>query len=832
MALSTYGVKYRLEYSQVEGRKWRLDILKDGYASSVIDLTAQGEPFKIDWLGEDDSISGVIGSVANINLFQETGQDLSEFYTADEQEFLVQLYYFDGVDYVLYWKGFIIQDEYIEFVTSEPFEVNLKASDGLGLVSDYKCDEIVSLNDQPTPFEFIKDAVDLIGLEFDFYDCSEFAESSIGDYTTSSAFTQVRFNAESFLSNPSDSTSWVDVNTALDSIAKSFNCRIFQSKGALYAQNVSTSASAHTDYKALVYDYSGSSWSAETIDKRVFDVQAELDPLNNDLIRRQSNAKKFYTRNYKINPRNCFYNGDFELGSQGITANSNFSVTTSQAQNGDNAAEFAGETAVSNATFDAASTATKTSTTGYTILEFDTNVATYQNLQWDSIPAVDAQISFWYYVNEVAASSSDEWRLRYSLEYQGTYYQFNDGYSNWDAAFDYDSFVVAADEFQQWRQVTFNVSLSVGAGSDDSVTFRIHSPGPSSSVDLIFDDFRMITNPEEYVQSVYNTESKYLTTNSRQLDGSNTSGRINEELLVGASSFGTYSSAGTDPTVTLDETLAGVVYGQYYKASTIASIPELVEFDWRGDPRVSPDARALDLWCMIQNSELYIEPNKRYEGTFRDNSRVDESYALADDVSSNWTEITADTGTSFDFDTFTFTFEDTHVEPATNTQRSGNILSLTSGQTIKIDATSGSLTNQGGNELRLRLYLDGGGNVQTLTWTETEASTNKQVTYEVVSSGDYYLEAEAYSPTDQVGLGDDLFEFTEIKLAVEDKPYSMFDLFNINFNTLSETNNHACAKLSYATKANRLQIYGFELQPVPNVLTLDYSDVKFRKSKL
>ena len=235
---------------------------------------------------------------------------------------------------------------------------------------------------------------------------------------------------------------------------------------------------------------------------------------------------------------------------------------------------------------------------------------------------------------------------------------------------------------------------------------------------------------------------------------------------------------------------------------------------------------------MVQNSELYIEPNKRYEGTFRDNTWPGAGYTLANDVSSNWTEITADSGTSFDFDTFTFTFEDTHVEPATNTQRSGNIISLTAGQQIKIDATSGSLTNQVGNELRLRLYRSGGVNVQTLTWTRTEASTNKQVTYDVVTSGDYYLEAEAYSTSDQVGLPDDEFQFTSILVVVIDNPYSFFDLFNINFSTLSETNNHAPVKMTYSTKANRIQLFGFELHPVPNVLTIDYGDVRFRKNKL
>jgi hypothetical protein len=196
----------------------------------------------------------------------------------------------------------------------------------------------------------------------------------------------------------------------------------------------------------------------------------------------------------------------------------------------------------------------------------------------------------------------------------------------------------------------------------------------------------MNVQPAEFTQSVYNLESKYITTNSRQLDGTNTTGRVDEELLVGASSFGTYDNTSNNPNVTLEEGLSGVANGQFYKASTITTRPELVKFDWRGDPRISQDARALDLWCMIQNSELFKESQKRYEGTFR--------------------------------------------------------------------------------------LPDGGV-----------------------------------------------------------KPVGLLDLFQINFNTLSEDNYSCILKLTHKTKSNRYSIYGFDLNPVPNVLVVDYTDVRFNKTK-
>lgn len=824
MALSTYGVKYRLDYSSNDlDIKWRLDILKDGYASSIINLTGQSSPITIEWLGDDDSVHGVIGSVANINLFQEEGQDLSEFYTANLQEFLVQIYYQRGDEYELYWKGFIIQDEYIEEVMTEPFTVNLKAADGLGLISDYKTSEVLDLNEQPTPFEFIKACIDLIGLEFDFYDCCEFSEESVGNYTTSSAFTQVRFNSESFLQNQTNVNSWIDLNQSLDSVMKAFNCRLIQSNGALYAQNPSTSASTHTEYKAMFYDYSADAWSSQDVDKRVFDVPYDLQPMQSDLIRRQSPAYKFYTRTYKIAPRNLFYNANFELGTQGITANSNFSITSSQSENGDRAAEFAAEPAVSDATFNAASEATKTSTSGYTILEFSTNVTSYQTIEWNNTSTtLEMFISFYVYVNEVPAASTDTWDIRYSLEFDGVFYGF-DG-SPASASFTNGTRTIEAVDFRKWVKIEFPVLfITTLSASYSPVVLRIHSPGQSGSVDLLFDNFVMHVQPAEFIQSEYNINATKLITNSRQLDGTNTTGRLEDELFVGASSFGSYSAAGTNPTVTLEQGVSGVVYGQFYKASTITTRPELVKFDWRSDPRISPDSRALDLWNMIQNAELYQDPNRRYEGTFRNVKAPLKLYDVADDVSSNWTESTTGSGTSFDFNNFTWTFSAGHTASAINRQTSGNILSLTAGQKIKLVVESGTITNDTGNSITVNVLRDGGGFSEGVQFFSGEDNTTKEIFIEVPSTANYYIEATAAS----IDTNADTFEIVRLEVLNDVNPYSMFDLFNIDFNTLTESNNHIPVKLSFDTKSNRYNVYGFELQPVPNVLTDDFTDVGF-----
>ena len=84
--LINYGVKYRLDFGTNHGvnRKWRLDILKDGYSSTVIDFVGQSNPVSITLDGGDAIETPILGSTCNLNLFQTSDYDISELYTPYE----------------------------------------------------------------------------------------------------------------------------------------------------------------------------------------------------------------------------------------------------------------------------------------------------------------------------------------------------------------------------------------------------------------------------------------------------------------------------------------------------------------------------------------------------------------------------------------------------------------------------------------------------------------------------------------------------------------------------------------------------------------------------
>ena len=73
-----YGVKFRLEFSDDNLKGKKVEILKDGYTGSVLDLIGTDNPVEIDWEGDDDFYNPIIGSTCTINLYQHLQQNAIE----------------------------------------------------------------------------------------------------------------------------------------------------------------------------------------------------------------------------------------------------------------------------------------------------------------------------------------------------------------------------------------------------------------------------------------------------------------------------------------------------------------------------------------------------------------------------------------------------------------------------------------------------------------------------------------------------------------------------------------------------------------------------------
>ena len=177
-----YGVKYRLEFSDLLGNGKKVEILQDGYTGDVLPMIGTGDPVQIEWEGDDDFYQPIIGSSCRLNLLVTDDVTYDDFFKGNEEEYRVVVYYdrslgdalqdrveaFDTVagvceapecidkifsnnatrDWQTLWEGFLYLDTYTEVLSTTPYEISITALDGLGLLD---VDDSRALNNSVNP---------------------------------------------------------------------------------------------------------------------------------------------------------------------------------------------------------------------------------------------------------------------------------------------------------------------------------------------------------------------------------------------------------------------------------------------------------------------------------------------------------------------------------------------------------------------------------------------------------------------------------------------------------------------------------------------------------
>lgn len=195
----SYGVKYRLIFSDVLGNGKKVEILKKDYTGDVLPMIGGANPVQISWQSSDDFYKPIIGSKCTLSLLVTDTVTYDDFYKFDEREFKVVVSYaksqgeiyadrveadggtiesFECVDNVLnnfetistyyqnrviedggeveslscvadaitddnfyrwgaYWSGFLVVDRYKEKMTTPPFGITINAFDGLGTLAGF-----------------------------------------------------------------------------------------------------------------------------------------------------------------------------------------------------------------------------------------------------------------------------------------------------------------------------------------------------------------------------------------------------------------------------------------------------------------------------------------------------------------------------------------------------------------------------------------------------------------------------------------------------------------------------------------------------------------------
>jgi hypothetical protein len=126
-----FQVKYRAEFTDINGADWQVDIEQDPWAGAITSMQTTGNPLEIEFLTLSDDLLGspVKGSTATLNVECDTNFAYIDLYSYADMKFRMKVY----CNSVLYWQGWVSTD-YTEPYDTPPYTVSIAAADGLGLL--------------------------------------------------------------------------------------------------------------------------------------------------------------------------------------------------------------------------------------------------------------------------------------------------------------------------------------------------------------------------------------------------------------------------------------------------------------------------------------------------------------------------------------------------------------------------------------------------------------------------------------------------------------------------------------------------------------------------
>lgn len=265
-----YGLKYQLFFTDVENNKFKIEIHKKDFVLDPFDegiepstIIGTGNPVQIKWDADDDIYSPIIGSRCILNFFVTDTAIYDDFYKSGEREYKVKIleYTSFGTDidqedlpwnlidqkwdksllgsdvyFNPIWEGFIVNDGYKEAVITTPYEINLEATDGLGILDVFPVPfPSDNTNSKEKLFFYLKEILKLTGHEFNIYISNEIRKS--GGAANDTIFHDIEVDRYIF---SDDNLILMNAKESLKHILRMTNSRIFQSFGRWYIVNNSS----------------------------------------------------------------------------------------------------------------------------------------------------------------------------------------------------------------------------------------------------------------------------------------------------------------------------------------------------------------------------------------------------------------------------------------------------------------------------------------------------------------------------------------------------------------------------------------------------------------
>jgi hypothetical protein len=254
------ALRYRAQFKSERSQVWTLQIYDADYSGSVGTLQVAPPGFSLTWAGGEDIFHPVIPSTATVPVYLENATHATLFEdlaTANEGRFRLVIRKGDGDSAPLWWAGLITVDNITQSDQPFPQAVEIKAVDGLQLLSRVTYDNqdggpsisevlLYSLKQIGTSDLFVTDgsAVPLLRVLGDI----EPDEATFND-----TFNDVKLKPLTWNVETQEYDSEISTETVLTQLARALNSRLFMCEGMFQFHSVSKPLNVLSNYNTRTY---------------------------------------------------------------------------------------------------------------------------------------------------------------------------------------------------------------------------------------------------------------------------------------------------------------------------------------------------------------------------------------------------------------------------------------------------------------------------------------------------------------------------------------------------------------------------------------------------
>lgn len=235
------AIRFRSQFETLDGQVYTIHIHDTDHTGDVTDLNVALPGMVISYAGGEDLFHAILPSTCTVPIVIENLTDavfLENLATSDEGRFRLVVRKGDGDGQPLWWVGVITLDNIVIPHDAYPYTVEIKAVDGLQLLSRKSYDNTGSTRVRDQILYCLKaigtdDLFETGGVDVTFL---RYREDMVPDVATyDDAFYDVRVNP--FLYNPDTGTYAADgmsLERFLTEMARMYNCRIYMAAGSFW----------------------------------------------------------------------------------------------------------------------------------------------------------------------------------------------------------------------------------------------------------------------------------------------------------------------------------------------------------------------------------------------------------------------------------------------------------------------------------------------------------------------------------------------------------------------------------------------------------------------